>query len=727
MSIFADEAPPSQAPVPATAPEVLRAALAAHDAGLSVVQVTEDGVKKPAGRWKPQQTKRHTRDKVERTFANGATGLGIVCGAVSGNLEMLEFEGRAIDEGIFAAFVERCDDHDLGDVLDRIEAGYCERTPSGGIHYLYRCDEVAGNTPLARRPATPGEIEEALAVDPDDEKPDKPRVLIETRGEGGFVVVAPSHGQVHDTGRPWELISGGFDSIVTITPDERDAIFAVALSLDEMPEHDAPPPPAPAPTTTAPSQFAAPGAGDLSPLDRYDRDHNGDEVLERAGFTLHHTDGSGRHYTRPGKDTRAGSSATVWADNGTTTMFSSSIAAPDEFIGNRNMRPSQLAAALLHGGDFGALARAVVEEERARGGEWATGPGAAPAPGEATPDDGAESTKVTTRFVDGGSFILDTPDQAEAVWGVGDRVLWAQGEPFMLCGPTGVGKTTVMAMVLMARLGILTFDPLGIPVQVSDRPTLYIAADRPNQIARAWRRCVTDEQRDLLAERLIVWRGPPPGDVTKSPGLLLEMAQQAGAGTVIVDSVKDIAAKFSDDEAGAAINSSLQLLVAEGIEVAVLHHQRKAQQGAKPKSIDDVYGSTWLTAGMGSVALLWGQPGDLVIELHHLKQPVGEVGPLKLEHDHRAGITTVARGFDSLRWLRNQPNGGTAMDAAKARFEKANPTDNERRKAQRDLERLVSEGLATKRDGSRGGAGGTTSARYYPNELAIGALGDVAA
>jgi hypothetical protein len=39
----------------------------------------------------------------------------------------------------------------------------------------------------------------------------------------------------------------------------------------------------------------------------------------------------------------------------------------------------------------------------------------------------------------------------------------------------------------------------------------------------------------------------------------------------------------------------MQSLVAESIEVAVNHHQRKSQAGGgKPRNLEDVYGSTWL-------------------------------------------------------------------------------------------------------------------------------------
>src|SRR5688500_8975612 len=62
----------------------------------------------------------------------------------------------------------------LGELLNRIANGYGEKTPSGGVHLLWRCAEIEGNLKLARRPATPAELLE----DPDD----LTKVLFETRG-----------------------------------------------------------------------------------------------------------------------------------------------------------------------------------------------------------------------------------------------------------------------------------------------------------------------------------------------------------------------------------------------------------------------------------------------------------------------------------------------------------------------------------------------------------------
>jgi hypothetical protein len=75
---------------------------------------------------------------------------------------------------------------------------------------------------------------------------------------------------------------------------------------------------------------------------------------------------------------------------------------------------------------------------------------------------------------------------------------------------------------------------------------------------------------------------------------------------VIVDSYQDLAPDLSSESTGARINEAVQECLAEGIQWAGLHHNRKAQSDNKELSY--MYGSNWLTAGLGSVLGLRGAP-----------------------------------------------------------------------------------------------------------------------
>lgn len=54
-------------------------------------------------------------------------------------------------------------------------------------------------------------------------------------------------------------------------------------------------------------------------------------------------------------------------------------------------------------------------------------------------------------------------------------------------------------------------------------------------------------------------------------------------------------------------NDAVQTCVANDVDVLSAHHSRKApSEGYTKLSLDDVYGSTWLMAGAGSVIALDG-------------------------------------------------------------------------------------------------------------------------
>jgi replicative DNA helicase len=295
---------------------------------------------------------------------------------------------------------------------------------------------------------------------------------------------------------------------------------------------------------------------------------------------------------------------------------------------------------------------------------------------------GEREQPAADRYLEGGSFVLDAPATPAAVWGDEDRVIWAQGEAFLIVGPPGVGKTTLSSQLILAGVGLLD-DVLGLPVRRFTR-VLYLAMDRAPQIRRVFRRLVDEADRLTLDDRLTVWTGPPPRDFARYPETLTEMCRHAHADAVWLDSVKDAARNLSDDDTGSGLNNALQSALAAGFEVGGNHHQRKGQGGNKPKTLEDVYGSTWITAGAGSVVLLWGSAGDPIVDWTHLKQPAAEVGPWKVDHNHLTGRSDVYRGqADPLKVLNNRgARGITTTDLARVMFEGRNQPRS--RSARRD-------------------------------------------
>jgi hypothetical protein len=250
-------------------------------------------------------------------------------------------------------------------------------------------------------------------------------------------------------------------------------------------------------------------------------------------------------------------------------------------------------------------------------------------------------TNAQRGIAPGGSFYLDLPDQLPSIWGDDMAPLWVEGEGFMVTGPQGVGKTTIMQQLAHALAG-LRADLLGWPVRPADGRVLYLAMDRPMQIARSGQRMVTERDRAALDAKMAVWRGPLPFSLTENPKALASWARDTiGATYIIADSYKDLAPDLSSESTGARINEAVQECLAEGIQWAGLHHNRKAQSDNKePKELSDVYGSNWLTAGLGSVLGLWGAPGEALVKATHLKQPAESLGTFGIRHNHAAGSST---------------------------------------------------------------------------------------
>ena len=306
--------------------EILQAALAFAEAGVSVVPASMDGSKAPIGSWKKYQVTPADTEQIHAWFSGNATGLGIVTGAVSGNLEMVELEGRAVAEGLLDEARNIALNSGLGELWQIISNGYVELTPSGGLHWLWRiADEpVPGNTKLARRA---GENDTVL-------------VYAETRGEGGFVVTAPSSGTVHPSGQPWKQITGSPAAIPMLSWEEREAIVSVFRSLDSMPEKEV------IVSQLSPSSAAT---GE-KPGDDFNAKANWQDIL--VGWKVVFTANGVTYWRRPGKD--VGISATTGRNDGDNLyVFTTS----STFEAEKPYSKFAAYAHLKHGDDFSAAAR----------------------------------------------------------------------------------------------------------------------------------------------------------------------------------------------------------------------------------------------------------------------------------------------------------------------------------------------------------------------------------
>ena len=320
---------------PTTLSPAGQVAAAALRAGISVLPIRADGSKQPAlSGWKVYQEHLPTGAELAQWFRDPALGLALITGAVSGHLEALDFD----DAAVFAAWRERIrrDPH-VDSLYHRMAAGYEEVTPAGGRHLLYRCSEIAGNQKLATKPV---------------EGPHRFKTLIETRGEGGLIIVDPSGGTVHPSGKSYRRVRGSVSSIATITPAERAALFASARQFNQVSPAD---PLLRVCPTRRPSGFPSSGT---RPGDLFNQRATWDEVLAPHGWELVRVVGEEGQWRKPDKQGPGISATTNYGGSDLLYVFSTSTV----FEPQRGYTKFYAYTLLNHGGDFAAAARALAAQ-----------------------------------------------------------------------------------------------------------------------------------------------------------------------------------------------------------------------------------------------------------------------------------------------------------------------------------------------------------------------------
>jgi len=316
---------------------MIEAALKYLRAGLCVLPAVRAEKRPAVPRWKEFQ--RALPSEVQlAAWCRRADALCLVCGAVSGNLEMLDFDlaGEAFD-----AWYAKV--REVAPTL--LEGLVIEQSPSGGWHVVYRCQElVCGNLKLAQRiewAAGPDEV--AIAG-----KTYKPRqdaqgrwhvvlTTIETRGEGGLFLCAPTPG--------YKLVQGDLAELPVLSAAERETLLEAAWSLNEYwPE-------------PAGHNQGRSGPIDSRPGDDFNQRGDIRSVLRRHGWTLAKPAGSdgNEHWRRPGKT--SGTSATLKDD-----VFYCFSTSASPFEPNKAYSPFAVYALLEHGGDYTAAAAALRAE-----------------------------------------------------------------------------------------------------------------------------------------------------------------------------------------------------------------------------------------------------------------------------------------------------------------------------------------------------------------------------
>lgn len=177
------------------------------DDGFSLIAVREDKV--PIGKWKDNQTQAATREEFEEQYnRQECGGTGLVCGYQ--NLEVVDIDLKVLptvpeQKQFWEEYLQFLKDN----IFDFESKFVIVKTRNAGFHILYKCEEIKGNTKIAR----PKFSAEAL---------------IETRGIGGYVFIYDNFIQGHD-----------YSDIQTISTDDRKILWDISRYynyVEEQPE-----------------------------------------------------------------------------------------------------------------------------------------------------------------------------------------------------------------------------------------------------------------------------------------------------------------------------------------------------------------------------------------------------------------------------------------------------------------------------------------------------------
>ena len=465
--------------------------------------------------------------------------LGLVCGY--NGLEVLDIDAKHFTGNEFEEYIELLEANGPGLLAKMV----IQQTPSGGFHFLYRCEVIEGNQKLAKNEAK--------------------EVTYETRGIGGQVAAWPTPGYKLETKA---------SAIQWITPEERDILLDCARELDKTPKVEI--------RYEAPKQALA-NNEELTPWADYNEKIDCLTLLQSYGWTIVREDSKYVYVKRPGT-TDARDSGKIFKDTGKLWVWSTSTELEAEVLYN----PFALYTALEHGNDFKAAGRALKAEgygyqEPKKLNEVEQYEEALSEPKES--EEPTEDDLLTKYLLDPTEHISNPPSVLELRLGLETYTLGTAGNISLIQGKAksrksyfvsalaaaairqGFNESLLKAGIVKGKVIFFDTEQGDFHAQRVNQRTLHLAGI-PVEQGQEYLKYFALRRADTNADRLAI--------------IEYVLKRIEGVSLVIIDGIVDVANGVNEEAESIALVSRLMKISADlNLHLITVLHENKNDRGAK--------------------------------------------------------------------------------------------------------------------------------------------------
>mgnify|MGYP001026031488 FL=1 len=494
-----------------------------------------DGEKRPSIRnWQQYGEEPMGLQEAENLFQNTGS-IGLVMGF--DGIQCLDIDAKHFRGEEYTLFCERLEEEAPG-LKDKM---IIQTTRSGGFHWIFKCDEIAGNQKLARN--IDGEV------------------TFETRGRGGQIVTYPSKGY---------KILGKITNVKRISPVERDVIFRVARTMDEMQKE----------VVVESKRIGDIQTQDQTPWGEFRATHTALDILQRYGWTIVEESSKYIYLLRPGS-TDSKTSGVIFKDTELFWPWTTSSA----FEAEMPYDGFQCYTLLEHGGSFDEAIKDIREQGYGKRYELS-----APSDFNIDLDDEEvqeEMGQLLAKLrVDSTIEVTQPPKALEMVFGQKSYIIGSLGNFSLVQGKAKSRKSFFLsALAAAASSDSMVCEHLR--GYIYPRKVIYIDTEQGDfHAAKAKKRVqeMAGLQGNLNYDHIeYIKLRSLDSNALRLAAIDYIFRTEENIGYMVIDGIADVASKgVNDEEEATAIASKLLKWTAEyNCHITVVLHENKNDRNAK--------------------------------------------------------------------------------------------------------------------------------------------------